>query len=727
MAEQEFQRTSEEESSHLLDYARLIWSRKWLVLLVAVSVFGISAYRARRTQPLYEAVVTVQLGVGAQSKSAVPILQLIETTAMETEIEILKSRAVAEKVVERLQKHYTINAVPQDVRLKVSGVAIDDEAKPGVYTLAFTDDTGQYRVSDPEGKLIGVGQPDKAFAARGVSFVISDVTAKPGSTAQILIQPVTAVADVLRRGVTVTTGGTNIISLKMRANEPQEAARLANGYAEAYVAFARQQKTERLKSLREFLTIQVKTLREDLGSSGQLLIESGLKRHDAGSILGLLQRQGSDKDAGSREGGIESELARQLFGLETRRATLLHTLRPEHRLVAELDRQITDVRNRLIKQFQQTKKDWGLLDVIRESQVQGAVYAYMLQKLHETRIAEASEVGSARIIDRALPPGVSIGSDFSGSVKFGGLLGLSLGIGLALLLSYLDRSVKDAKEIEDRLGLPVFGVIPRITDRTLPQGHELEVNRETAVGRAKVMFGSGEPGSLAGEAYRSLRTNVQFAGVSQRQFLFTSVGGGEGKSLTVANLAIIMSRMERRVLVVDADLRKPTQHFLFGATQQLGLTDFLAGKIPWQEVVKSTTVEHVDLIVCGKTPPNPTELLAQQAMTDLLQEAKQRYDMVLLDSPPVIPFADACVLAPLVGGVFLVVQSRVTTPEGIAQARSRLNAVNGKLIGTILNGVRDEDGFGYHYNYYYLHADENGGNLKKLTRRILRQGQRFFS
>jgi capsular exopolysaccharide synthesis family protein len=220
-----------------------------------------------------------------------------------------------------------------------------------------------------------------------------------------------------------------------------------------------------------------------------------------------------------------------------------------------------------------------------------------------------------------------------------------------------------------------------------------------------------------------------------RAFLFTSAGPGEGKSLTVANLAIAMSQMGRRVLVIDADLRNSTQHKLFELAGQPGLTEVLTKKFSWRDARASTGVENLDVIPCRQVPPNPAELLGGQAMRGLLEEAKLEYDVVLVDSPPVLLFTDACVLAPLVNGVLLVVRASVGTPEAIARGQALLQGVRGKVVGAILNAIPSEGiphyGF-YGYHRYYSPDDTeetklltNWEKIKDLARDILSRARRI--
>jgi capsular exopolysaccharide synthesis family protein len=176
-------------------------------------------------------------------------------------------------------------------------------------------------------------------------------------------------------------------------------------------------------------------------------------------------------------------------------------------------------------------------------------------------------------------------------------------------------------------------------------------------------------------------------------------------------------------LVVDVDFRKPAQHKLFGLKMETGLVNVLLGDSRWQDAVIQTGIENIDLMPGGKIPPDPAELLGGQAMRAFLEEARKVYDVILLDSPPLLPYSDACVLAPIVDGVFFVVRAGFTTFEDLARSRSMLTGVNARVMGAVLNGISDAASA---YYYYYYHPDDSRsryavparGLVQRLRRRV---------
>ncbi|RKQ34290.1 CpsD/CapB family tyrosine-protein kinase [Oceanobacillus halophilus] len=208
------------------------------------------------------------------------------------------------------------------------------------------------------------------------------------------------------------------------------------------------------------------------------------------------------------------------------------------------------------------------------------------------------------------------------------------------------------------------------------------------------------PKSPISEQYRTIRTNIQFSSVDNeiQSLIVTSSGPSEGKSTTVANLAVVYAQSGKRVLLIDADLRKPTVHYTFRLDNLRGLSNILVGENTIDEATNRTDVENLDVISCGPIPPNPSELLASRKMEQFLEEAKKTYDIVIFDTPPVLAVTDAQILANIVDGSILVVKSKHTELEAATKAKDALEPAKAKLLGTVLNG-REKQNSNYYYYY----------------------------
>lgn len=223
------------------------------------------------------------------------------------------------------------------------------------------------------------------------------------------------------------------------------------------------------------------------------------------------------------------------------------------------------------------------------------------------------------------------------------------------------------------------------------------------------LFVISHPRSPVAEACRAIRTSLRFAAPAEalRTILITSPGPAEGKTTVLANVGITLAQNAMKVLLVDADLRRPRLHKLFGLPSQPGLTNILAEGISHEETARDSQVEGLSVIPSGPIPPTPSELLGSSRMQDFLAVCRDSYDVVLVDSPPLITVTDATVMSPMVDGVIIVVKSRSTTVEALREARSILDRAGSHIIGAVLNAVTS-DGRGYprYYDYYYGHRHE---------------------
>lgn len=229
---------------------------------------------------------------------------------------------------------------------------------------------------------------------------------------------------------------------------------------------------------------------------------------------------------------------------------------------------------------------------------------------------------------------------------------------------------------------------------------------------SSALFAYANPKSPIAEAFRTLRTNISFSFLDRpfKIIMTTSAGPEDGKSTVTANMGVVLAQAGSRVLIVDCDLRKPTMHKLFETDNHRGLTNLLAQDLEITDAAKPTRAEGLSLLTSGPIPPNPSELLGSQKMKSFLQKAAGMYDVVLVDSPPVVAVTDASVLAPLVDGVMLVVKSGVTKIDMLKDARAQLEKASAKIIGVVLNGVKMQ-GEDYRYYYYYSSKEKSSDEV----------------
>lgn len=235
-----------------------------------------------------------------------------------------------------------------------------------------------------------------------------------------------------------------------------------------------------------------------------------------------------------------------------------------------------------------------------------------------------------------------------------------------------------------------------------------------------MLISLNNPKSAVAEAYRTLRTNIEFSGIDNeiKSIAITSSEPGEGKSTVTSNLAITMARANKRVLIIDADLRKPTVHKMFGISNKIGLTNMLIQNLPLEDVIQKTAVFGLEVLPSGPIPPNSAELLGSKAMQKFMAEVKGQYGIVLVDTPPVGPFADAAVISALVDGTILVFSAGRVRMNDAQRAKQMLMNVKANILGVVLNKVPiNYSGYNYYNYYYYYTADEEKGNSVRRRRR----------
>jgi capsular exopolysaccharide synthesis family protein len=332
--------------------------------------------------------------------------------------------------------------------------------------------------------------------------------------------------------------------------------------------------------------------------------------------------------------------------------------------------------------------------------------ALFKQRLDQLQVDASVNTGGAQLVTPASAPTspVSPRPARTGAVALAA--GLLLGITLAFVFDHLDDSVKTKEDLERvTQGVSTLGLIPLVSTwraREQPQVVSL-----------------GDPNSSVAEAYRSFRTAVQFMGLDHplHTLQITSPSAAEGKTTTLANLAVALARAGQRVVMVDCDLRRPRIHDFYGVSNEVGFTSVLLGELPLSEAVQEVAGERLLMILAsGMLPPNPSELLASQRTVQILGALQSESDVVLIDSPPVLPVTDAAVLSARVDATLLVTRAGTTRQRDLGRAIEVLHQVDAPLVGTVLNGVTDESAYGYTYNYRYYSREREPGRSPIVAR-----------
>jgi len=360
--------------------------------------------------------------------------------------------------------------------------------------------------------------------------------------------------------------------------------------------------------------------------------------------------------------------------------------------MAELKREVLELRDKSTD-FQTLKRD---VDTNRK------LYDGLLQRMKEVGVAAGIGSNNISIVDAGEVPAAPFKPSLSKNLLLAMVLGLFGGIGLAFLFEHLDDSIKSTQDLESKTGLSVLGVVPAV--KKLDQGAQ-----------TVALLSHESPKSAVAEAYRSLRTSLSFSSAEGTPKLlhFTSAAAGEGKTTTALSTAIAVTQIGKQVLLIDADLRNPSLHKELRVSNESGLTNYLAGDYTPAQIVQKTRIKGLWSICTGPMPPNPAELLSSGKMVELLDQAEQRFDLVVVDSPPVLGLADSLILANMSRATVLVVDAGVTRQGSIRGAIKRLRGAQANLLGAVLTKYgQGGSGYGYDYEYSYNYYNYAGGELE---------------
>ncbi|MDP8255991.1 MAG: polysaccharide biosynthesis tyrosine autokinase [Candidatus Alcyoniella australis] len=760
------------EAASLADYLRIIYRRRLIAALTFAVVFIGTAIWTILATPLYEASSTVQvLEEGGQDTLLSDLAKLGKGSPVADEMEIIRSRTVAEGVVGELQLDRRIigngDAYAQLVELNVPP---EQMGRP--YELRFVDENGAFEISDPDGGTMGTARSEELFKTPILTLRIDNVRAKRGDLLSIVQVPFEQAVWEVQDNTRVRQVGekTNIIGVSYTSRDPLLAARVVNALVTIYRRQNIEQRSAEASQTLSFIQASLQVVQEQLDSSedelqrfksenGVMLLSSEaealieqLARFEAQLyevrmratevqqvldhlLAGRAEQALTMLPAVQREDVVLSTHGIELAELVKQRRGLLSVLTENHPEVRAVQAQIEQVQDNIeqvllssratllgraqslqgvvddylaqLGQLPSTERD--LASLARTRQVNEGIYTLLLQKREEARIAKAATVGNIRVIDSAIVPKVPVRPKVKLNLLMGLIVGLLAALGAAFLLEFVDDSIRTVEEVERLTGKPSYGTIPRIADSRR--------GAEAPPGISPQLVTRLNPKSPASEAFRSLRTNLQFGDPDHKlhTLLVTSAGPGEGKSTISANLAVTIAAAGRRVLLIDADLRKPSINRIFQIEREPGLTNVLTGQNAWRDVVRSTQIEGLDVLASGPIPPNPTEIMYSKAMRGLLDELRQEYEMLIFDSPPVIAVTDAAILGAMLDATLLVVELGRARADAVQRAISLLANVDANLLGVVSNNISMAGGG--HYGYYYYYQDDEGSVKRKRSRR----------
>lgn len=760
-----------------LGIARRGW---WMLLIGSILGGAFAYYHVKQQRPRYRAEAVIRIKDPAEhTGGAAGISSFVRPgfSQLQTQIQLLQSRSVAEAVVDSLglQVHIASRGLARDMLLEP--VVGDHDAGSDTVHLRFLEDGVEARSAGTS-----------LTAAYGERFSVGDVTVgireRPVTdSATLVVVPRRQAISGLQSVQVAPRAGTGIIDLSYTAFDPKVAQEVVNAAADAFQTMNTLAAREQARRGRRFLEDQLartdslltvaqlelsdfRRREEILSTANQFSSEQAAvseldlriqelrtDRQLLQQVVGTLRDQWRAESAVSLRARITSigvvgnPVVDQLFSTLLAQETELETKttgqyasalsNPDVQQLGSLmaytrtkladaivsQIQGLDVRLAALEDLQYEKR--GELRRLPVMEIEEMRLAQRVEsarqmadqlrgELQRAMIAEVVETGPVEIVDRALVPARPIPGGHDKIIMLGLLAGLFLGGGVAFLREILNTSIRRKEELETVLQVPGLAVIPRIENGTARDRRlGLPVAGRATNGNAGVVRRNQgdklvtvrEARSAGAEAYRTLRTSLLFSQAVQtlRTVVITSAGPGEGKTTISANLATTFAQQGLRVLLIDCDLRRSQVHNLFGLRHKPGLTELLVKQAAPDDVIHNTEVDGLFVLTAGTLPPNPSELLGGKPLRQLFSRFAESFDIVLVDTPPLLAAADASILGSWTDGVVMVVRAGYTERAAAEYAVEQLSKVGARILGAVLN---DPDGKVPQYSggYYYYHS-----------------------
>lgn len=733
----------------LRQYWRTLRKHKWVLVAVPVALIVLMGIRDLLAPQLYTAKATILIkGNAPQTYNSIDSPGGSEGAGLspqwnvdnKTEYSLLQARSLAERVIviEGLVANPNFSKGGTDAASQGTGQPGDDDFSdapfaiqvPPVLVRRYMEDLKITPIEDTQLVEVALTTPSAELSARLANAHVREFIGQgielnsqaSEQAAQFLQKKLTQLKQQVedselalnnyRRdkgivpGLVSLDGSQDIVLGRLdKISDQEQEAHLKNLNLETQISLIDQGHADALPDVIDSKIVQ--DLKESLNTfQGQFASMAGEYKSAYPPMAQLTAKMNGTREALNRE--IESIVA-------STRVQYAASLKNEQALGDELKHE---------KEFALGLNDAAVKYAIlqREADTNKQLYNAVLKRMKDVEVSADVHASNVSIVDQAAVPQTPSSPKKVRDLIVAALIGLMSGVGLAFALERHDDTFKDAGEVESYLRIPQLGTIPDFTRLGGPiYGSAIGVTPSRPTSRSKYLvptagaYGSHSP---IGEAYRMVRTGLLLsrAGAPPRTTLISSAIPGEGKSTTAANLAIVLAGTGKRVLLIDADLRRPQCHNLFGLDNQYGLTEALTGVRDLEESVRQTSFDNLRILSSGEIPPNPSELLGSDKMREILAILGNRYDCVVIDSAPITAVTDAVILSSMVDGVVLVA-NRSTARQQVRTALSRIEYARAKVFGIVLNQV-DLGHFGYHSymnNYYSNQPEESNGQVAPVV------------
>jgi exopolysaccharide transport family protein len=716
------------QESALGEYFRVLVKRKWTVLACLITIFAVVAIASLKMTPVYEARGTIAInkpdsGLVNFNNSPTFNVDYYDPTEMETEVRILQSDLLALQVIRELALDRRpefggkMPALPSSLDLAPDPLQADTGRTSSLLS-SFRSNLSVALAPNTHIIELHYRSSNKELAASVVNTVMSTYTennfkSRFDSTMQA--------SDWLSK---------QLVDLQMKVETSQE--KLVHYQKEHEILGIDDKQnitTEKLDELNKALT-SAESQRMDkesvyrlvqagdtetIAAAASIFDSAGAGTQSASSLLETLRGKEADlriqaAELNTQFGPAYPKLA-QLNGqikevdseilVETRKVG--GKIKGQYMAAVQRESMLHDA---LEKQKQEANKlnesaiEYSLLKRDLDSNRQ--LYEGLLEKLKEAGVSAGLRSNNFRIVDVARVPTAPIEPNIPRNLTFALMLGLTSGVGLAFLMEGLDNTVRTTEQAQMISGLPPLGMIP-LGSRSTREGANAKRFVIASSKEVVELITQVRPQSQMAESYRALRTSLLLSnlGAPPKVIMVTSALPQEGKTTTSINCAVVLAQKGIRVLLIDADLRRPSIHKTLGMGPRSGLSNVLTGSATLEQAItRSSILPNLDVLPAGTPPPNPAELLASTNMRDVLEQLREHYDHIVVDTPPTLSVTDAVVLSPRADAIVLVIRSGQTTKQALRRSRDILAQVNAKVSGVLLNAV-DLSSPDYYYYYEY--------------------------
>jgi polysaccharide biosynthesis transport protein len=733
------------------NYLRIVIKHRWTILTIFVAIVVSAMIFTFTATPIYRG--TVRLIIEKENPKVLSIQEVMAVDSSgndyyQTQYKIIESRAVAREVISRLQLDKNDDFNPGRKKGILSGLvgAIRDFL---AYAGSFLN------TKDP--KIIKT-KNEMEYESALVNRFINNITVTPIRNSRLVDVSFDAKNPVLAAQIANTLAKAYIDKgLETRLKATQDAIVFLSNQIEQgkrKVDEAEQallQYKEKAGIITDFSSDVENITAQKLATLNAQVIEAEMRRAEAQTRYErAAELEKNPEKAGSVTEILKNDLIQQIKAMEVtnqnKMSELSNKYGKKHPQIIALQNEQDSLRTQKMEEIRRVinslqheysvaaAKEQTLKSAMasqkgeslhlnekaiqynvlkREAQSTKEMYDLLFKRLRETSLTEDIRTGNIRIIDLAEVPGGSVKPKKTQNMLIALILGIGLSLGTAFFLERIDSTIKIPADIKQHLHIPYLGPIPDFSS--------LQAEVTTTVGLVHQfkndLITVSSPKSTASEAYRGIRTNILFssADIAPQVILISSAAPSEGKTITAANLAVVMAQMGNKVLLIDCDMRKPKLNKIFQTSRDKGMSTILVGGCEIAEAITPTKIPNLDIISSGPLPPNPSEIIGSHKMAAVIKELRQEYERIIIDSSPITAVTDAAILSKYADGAIIVIRCGETHLEMIKNGLTQFNSVNAHIFGAILNCVNmGREGY-YYYQYHYYYYGEDGEKKKRTA------------